>query len=219
MFFIKSPEVFGFFLLHCVDKNSQREVAMCMELLCVCVCSLRSVMKEGHGFSAHYDTWIWATKTDSCTCVSQAILLRCIVLKTQDWKVPLGQKADWVITREQAGEVIGLKKWCWETVRKLSVGKVENLVKGFLFWVSHIPIVSTIAFTSLSNVCLTVIQPIGLDLVLSTFVSLSLSLSLCRSCLLLKHYDSLAVIAVNCLLEVCVSPECNHRMVHHFYYM
>lgn len=130
-------------------------------------------MKEEHSFSAHYDKWIWATKTHSCTCVSQAILLGWIVLKTQDWKVPLGQRADWV-TRKQAGDVVGLKEWCCETGRQLSAGSIENSVKGFIFWLSHFPIASMSTFSSLSNVCLTVIQPIGWDLVLSPFLSLCL---------------------------------------------
>lgn len=108
---IKSPEKQGLFTFSwhkCCMKKSQKVLAVRMRLLSVCVgvytYSLRSVMKEEHSFSAYYDMWIWATKTHSCTCVSQAHLLGWIVLKTQDSKVPLGQKADWVITREQAGE-------------------------------------------------------------------------------------------------------------------
>lgn len=135
------PQRFVSFIKSHKNTNSQRAVAMCMELLsisvsmymCVCVCTHSGQLWGRDKASQCIMTHGSEPPRLTHTCVSQAIL-GWIVLKTRDWKVPLGQRADWVIIRNQAGEVVGLKKWCCETVRQLSAGRVKNSVKGFLSW-------------------------------------------------------------------------------------
>lgn len=152
-------------------------------------------------------------------------------VKWRVWKVPLGQRAVWVIAREQTGILRprfrpGNLAWCCETVTlhylftiDICLGKgngiqcvifISALSPSLCVFLSHF-------LPTLSNLPLSLCHSLRLSR--SVSFHLILSCCICLSCLSLKCYDSLTVISVSCLLEVCVSPECNHRMVHHFYYM
>lgn len=101
----------------------------------------------------------------------------------------------------------------------ICIGKGEE-IQGVIFISALSPSLCFLLLLlspQLSNFPLSICQSLSL----SHFVLFHLfhSSSICLSCLSLKCYDSLAVISVSCLLEVCVSPECNHRMVHHLYSM
>lgn len=143
-------------------------------------------------------------------------------LKPWVWKVPLGQRAAWVIAREQAGAVRALVQKLLLFISCSLQTSVFANSWGLCVWFClglHIPLLLLLPFSLICPISplLSVIQSLGPVLRLSIFPFLFLSN--CRSCLSLKCYDSLAVISVSCLLEVCMSPECNRRMVHHFYYM